>query len=51
MLCSVCAHDMTLLHDGDGTETDPFICRAVGCQCAFVLENGDPVIVLLDDRG
>ncbi len=49
MQCPVCEHDITLLHDGEGVdEEDPFICRAVGCDCSFIMEQGDPVKVLVD---
>lgn len=48
MLCPVpdCNHDLTLLHDGDGTETDPYRCAR--CACVFFVEDGDPVVVVED---
>lgn len=51
MGCPVCGHDVSLEHDGHGEEFDPFICRVTECECAWYEEDGDPVAVILEDRG
>lgn len=47
MQCAVCAHDVLLDHDGDGTDADPYRCAR--CSCAFVMEDGHPLVILVDE--